>query len=114
MRSAYCALPRWFNTLGLPAGATLDDPTISGWIVYPHCNNPVGRNKRSALRRMWLIRHDADLQAHMNNVRLNPVKHGLVRRVADWPHSTFHKMVEAAIYSLDWAGGMVETLGYDD
>jgi len=36
---------------------------------------------------------------------INPVKHGYVQRVADWPHSTFHRHVERGIYPLNWAGG---------
>lgn len=54
------------------------------------------------------------MQAHMDYVHFNPVKHGLVGRVADWPHSTFHKLVNAGIYPPDWAGGMADSLGYDD
>ena len=84
----------------------------------------VGRNKRSALRRIptdrqrryWehLIRDDADMQAHMDYVHFNPVKHGLVRCVAGWPHLTFHRLVKAGVYPLDWAGGRADALGYDD
>ncbi len=67
-------------------------------------------------RRYWehLIRDDRDMQAHMDYVHFNPVKHGLVGRVADWPYSTFHKLVKAGIYTPDWAGGMGGSLGYDD
>ena len=61
-----------------------------------------------------LIRDDADMQAHLDYVHINPVKHGLVRRVADWPHSTFHMLVRAGVYPPDWAGGEVDALGYDD
>ena len=38
----------------------------------------------------------------------------LARRVADWPHSTFHKLVKAEVYPPEWAGGMADALGYDD
>jgi putative transposase len=67
-------------------------------------------------RRYWehLIRDDADMQAHMDYVHFNPVKHGLVRCVADWPHSTFHRLVKAGVYPPDWAGGGGGALGYDD
>jgi len=67
-------------------------------------------------RRYWehLIRDDTDMQAHMDYVHFNPVKHGLVKRVSDWPHSTFHKLVKAGVYPVDWAGGMDDALGYDD
>lgn len=57
-------------------------------------------------RRYWehLIRDEADYRAHMDYVHVNPLKHGLVSRVQDWPHSTFHKYVEAGVYPLDWCG----------
>lgn len=47
-------------------------------------------------RRHWehLIRDERDYQAHVNYVHINPVKHGLVKQVKDWPYSTFHKLVE--------------------
>lgn len=58
-------------------------------------------------RRYWehLIRNEADFQAHMDYVHINPVKHGLVKQVADWPYSTFHRLVEQGVYPADWAGG---------
>jgi putative transposase len=67
-------------------------------------------------RRYWehLIRNDADMQAHMDYVHFNPVKHGLVRHVSDWPYSTFHQLVEQGIYPQDWGGDMDASLAYDD
>ena len=50
----------------------------------------------------------------MDYVHINPVKHGLVKKVVDWPHSTFHKLVEDGIYPIDWAGGDEESLSYMD
>ena len=66
-------------------------------------------------RRYWehQIRDAADFAAHMDYVHLNPVKHGLVQRVADWPFSTFHRLVGQGIYPIDWSGGSVE-LPYQD
>jgi putative transposase len=32
------------------------------------------------------------------------VKHELVSRVRDWPHSSFHRDVRAGIIPEDWAG----------
>ena len=57
-------------------------------------------------RRYWehLIRDDRDFAAHMDYVFINPVKHGLVQAVCDWPHSTFHRCVENGLYARDWAG----------
>ena len=58
-------------------------------------------------RRFWehFIRNEADYAAHVDYCHLNPLKHGHVKRVADWPYSTFHRYVERGIYHLDWAGG---------
>ena len=55
-------------------------------------------------RRFWehQIRDDRDFAAHADYLHYNPVKHGLVARVVDWPHSTFHRFVERGVYSRDW------------
>ena len=51
----------------------------------------------------------------MDYVHINPLKHGLVQRVADWPYSTYHRLVAAGIYPDDWTGGGEEvTLAYDN
>lgn len=56
-------------------------------------------------RRFWehTIRDDADYAAHLDYVHINPLKHGLVKHVADWPYSSFHRAVAAGLYPLDWA-----------
>ncbi|MBI5937366.1 MAG: transposase [Betaproteobacteria bacterium] len=58
-------------------------------------------------RRYWehTVRDEADWHAHVDYVHINPVKHGLVTRVADWPYSSFHRYVEASLLPADWAGG---------
>lgn len=67
-------------------------------------------------RRYWehLIRDEPDYRAHMDYVHINPVKHGLVSRVGDWPHSTFHRLLEQGVYPADWAGGREAALDYED
>jgi putative transposase len=50
----------------------------------------------------------------MDYVHFNPVKHGWVPRVSDWPYSTFHRLVEQDVYPPDWAGGNENLLAYDD
>jgi hypothetical protein len=39
-------------------------------------------------RRFWehAIRDDADFERHVDYIYFNPVKHGYVTRVCDWPH----------------------------
>ena len=44
------------------------------------------------------------LRTHVDYIHFNPVKHGLVTRVRDWPYSSFHRMVRLGIYPLDWGG----------
>lgn len=58
-------------------------------------------------RRYWehLIRDEFDYRNHMDYLHLNPVRHGLVTRVVDWPYSTFHQLVRDGFYPADWAGG---------
>jgi len=57
-------------------------------------------------RRYWehAIRDDRDFAAHVDYIHYNPVKHGYVTRVADWPYSTFRRCVARGIYPADWGG----------
>ncbi|MGZ5069753.1 MAG: REP-associated tyrosine transposase [Methylobacter sp.] len=57
-------------------------------------------------RHYWehFIRDDADFQHHIDYVHVNPLKHGHVRRVIDWPYSTFHRYVAQGIYPSHWCG----------
>ena len=71
------------------------------------------REKGIWQRRYWehAIRNDADFERHVNYIHFNPVKHGLVTRVADWPHSSFHRYVAQGILAADWAGDVGELRG---
>ena len=40
----------------------------------------------------------------MDYVHWTPVKHGHVRKVSDWPYSTFHRFVKNGSYPPDWGG----------
>jgi putative transposase len=57
-------------------------------------------------RRFWdhLIRDELDFHHHLDYLHWNPVKHGYVNRVMDWPYSTFHRYVANGVYSNDWGG----------
>lgn len=39
------------------------------------------------------------------------MKHGLVRRVADWPYPSFHRYVRSSILAWDWAGDIEQENG---
>jgi putative transposase len=62
-------------------------------------------------RRFWehLIRDERDYVRHVEYCHINPVKHGLVRRVRDWPYSSFHRDVRAGVFPEDWAGEVEAT-----
>jgi putative transposase len=64
------------------------------------------RDKGIWQRRYWehAIRDETDLTRHVDYIHFNPVKHGLVSRVCDWPHSSFHRFVAAALLPLEWGG----------
>jgi putative transposase len=64
-------------------------------------------------RRYWelAIRDDADLERHVDYIHFNPVKHGHVSQVCDWPHSSFHRYVAQGVLPLDWAGHVAGTAG---
>lgn len=57
-------------------------------------------------RRFWehQIRDQDDYQRHLDYLHWNPVKHGLVRQVGDWPWSSFHRLVRDGVYPADWGG----------
>jgi putative transposase len=57
-------------------------------------------------RRYWehTIRDDEDFARHVDYIHFNPVKHGHVEEAAQWPFSSFHRMVRQGIYPASWAG----------
>ncbi|WP_454632296.1 REP-associated tyrosine transposase [Bradyrhizobium cenepequi] len=73
----------------------------------------VKREKGIWQRRFWehAIRNDVDLERHVDCIHFNPVKHGHVTRVADWPHSSFHRYVEGGLLTADWGGDLKEIQG---
>jgi putative transposase len=71
------------------------------------------REKGIWQRRYWehAIRDDADLARHVDYIHFNPVKHGLVSRVRDWQHSSFHQFVARGDMPIDWGGDVVDRPG---
>lgn len=60
--------------------------------------------------RFWehLLRGDHDFRQHLDYLHGNPLKHGLIERVVDWPWSSFHRWVRRGLYPADWAGTGVD------
>ncbi|MNN98413.1 hypothetical protein D3C81_2178040 [compost metagenome] len=40
----------------------------------------------------------------MDYLHWKPVKHDLMSRVAEWPWSSFHRLVREGVYPADWGG----------
>jgi putative transposase len=80
----------------------------------PRLSSRIDKRERGIWqRRYWehLIRDEEDLRRHVDYTHFNPVRHGHVARVADWPHSTFHREVRAGRLPADWAGDVGEDSG---
>lgn len=61
-----------------------------------------GKGRRKGARGIWqrrfwehYVRDEKDLEACVNYVHWNPVKHGLAENVEDWPHSTWRRFHSA-------------------
>ena len=71
------------------------------------------REKGLWQRRYWehMIRDEADLARHVDYIHFNPVRHGLVERARDWPHSSFHRYVASGDLPPDWGGDTGDIAG---
>jgi putative transposase len=91
---------RWNFTKRLVSQATRQ-------FVEPPINNSRQQRRELGLwqRRFWehQIRDEQDFIKHVEYIHWNPVKHGYVIRVKDWPYSSFHRYVRQGLYPLDWA-----------
>ena len=69
-----------------------------------------GSRLRRRERGLWqrrfyehVIRDEEDFARHVDYIHWNPVKHGWVERVVDWPYSSFHRYVRRGWLTPDWA-----------
>jgi putative transposase len=121
---AICVLPDHLHAIwALPHG---DSDFAARWsliksafsrglsVEMPRSASKVARRERGIWqRRYWehAIRDDRDLERHVDYIHFNPVKHGYVTNVADWPHSSFHRFVSRGIVPRDWGGDMQDLAG---
>ena len=73
----------------------------------------VSKNQSSLWQqRFWehQIRDNEDYARHVDYVHWNPVKHGYVTRVADWPYSSVHRYLREGWLPANWAGVGIEQL----
>ncbi|MGF1525164.1 MAG: transposase [Leptolyngbyaceae cyanobacterium] len=57
-------------------------------------------------RRFWehQIRDESDFERHVDYIHYNPVRHGLVATLCDWPYSSFRRYVDRGLYVPEWGG----------
>lgn len=55
-------------------------------------------------RGFWdhVIRNERDFKNHLDYIHYNPVKHGLVQRPEDYPHSSYREYVRRGWYEIGW------------
>ncbi len=73
--------------------------------VEGRSQNRISKGERGVWqRRYWeyTLRDDLDYARHVDFIHYNPIQHGLVRNLNEWPHSSFHRYV-TGIYPSDWA-----------
>jgi putative transposase len=63
-------------------------------------------------RRFWehAIRDEEDWQNHVNYIHHNPIKHGYVKDLKEWPYSSFHRFVKRGLYDENWGSGFSSSL----
>jgi putative transposase len=85
-----------------------------GLAARPKSASQITKREKGIWQRRYCehaIRDDADLERHIDYIHFNPVKHGHVTRVADWPHSSYHRYVERGLLAADWGGDMRDIQG---
>ncbi len=113
---AWCVLPDHLHTVWeLPPG---DADFATRWmLIKAGFSRRIADGERVSLsrckhgergiwqRRYWehAIRDERDLHNHIEYIHYNPVKHGHVAQVRDWPHSSFHRFVRRGVLPADWA-----------
>ena len=86
---AYCLMTNHIHLLAAP-----DEPDglargvgLANMTYTQHINCKYNRSGRIWQNRFWdhLIRDQDDMNRHTDYIHFNPVKHGIVANVSDWP-----------------------------
>ena len=63
-------------------------------------------------RRFWehTIKDMLDFENHVNYIHYNPIKHGLVKELRDWPYSSFHHYVQNGQLCENWTSSELKSI----
>lgn len=63
-------------------------------------------------KRFWdhIIRDECDFERHLDYIHYNPVKHGLVTKPEDWPHTSFTSWQQKGVYPERWGWSLPQSL----
>lgn len=63
-------------------------------------------------KRFWdhVIRDDHDYLNHLHYIHYNPVKHGLVTKPEDYPHTSYREYLKRGWYEIGWGHIEPETI----
>lgn len=92
------------------------------WLAQGGIEQPVSAQRQErGDRGVWQPRYwehtlkdEHDFDRHFDYIHYNPVKHGLILSPRDWPHSSFHRWVQAGVYEPDWGRSEIGPLSFDD
>ena len=116
--NAYVILDDHFHWIITPVGQNFSAIMQSIKLRFVHrYKKAIGKKEQATLwqRRFWdhVIRNDEDLHRHMDYIHYNPVKHGLVKQVSQWPYSTYHQFLKQGFYKgFDWS--LLESSGFSE
>lgn len=85
------------------------------WLSSTSSNSSISlsrrkRNEQGVWQRRFFehtLKDENDLKRCADYLHVNPLKHGYVKRVSEWPWSSFHKYVKAGEYSNDWGSSSI-------
>jgi putative transposase len=82
----------------------------AGGVEAPCSSSRHGKRERGVWQRRYFehtVRDESDMKRCVDYVHVNPLKHGLVERVVDWPWSSFHRYAKLGEYSPDWGNANI-------
>lgn len=105
---AYVILDNHFHLLIKPAkGQSISKIIQSVKLRFTYRykkQNGIEANKVIWQKRFWdhIIRDEDDLKHHLDYIHFNPIKHGLVNSVKNYPYSSFKEYINRGHYDLNW------------